>query len=250
MSVVDLVRAYPYTIRTYQVGGNGRLTLYHLFNLFQDVAHQDARRFGFSHPQMLELQRLWVLSRLSVEIDTLPHYDESIELLTWVKSVKGPRSEREFAIIYKNRRIVRASSLWVCLNSEDHRPATVPMEKSLLSLIHDEYAAANGAEKIIQEDLNNDSSVVQQYEPKYSDVDMVNHVNNASYVRWVMDLLRNSFPADEIQSFSINYFDEVHLGEKLSVVQHQSAIGNLYHDLIRAGSDKVVCKTKTVWKKA
>jgi hypothetical protein len=65
-----------------------------------------------------------------------------------------------------------------------------------------------------------------------------------------MDQTRNGFPEAEIKSFSINYIDEVKIGEKLRVVQHESSAGELFHELIRMASEKVVCKTKTVWKKA
>ena len=70
----ELVRSYPYNIRTYQVGGDGHLLLHHLFNVLQDVAHRDAMQFGFGFPHMLKHDRLWVLSRMTVESDALPEY--------------------------------------------------------------------------------------------------------------------------------------------------------------------------------
>ena len=148
MSKVELVRSYPYKIRTYQVGSTGKISLHHIFNLLQDVAHRDAMSFGFGFPQMLKHKRLWVLSRMSLELEVLPSYDDEVDIITWVSSAAGSKSEREFAIVVEGKRIIKATSLWYCLSSETHRPASIPMEESLLKLIKSENAVLGGAKRI------------------------------------------------------------------------------------------------------
>lgn len=228
MSKVELIRKYPYKIRTYQVDNSGKIALHHLFNLFQDVAHRDALQFGFAHPQMLEQERLWVLSRISVKMKNLPRYDDEVEMLTWVKSVNGSRSEREFAMLFNGDRVITATSLWFCLSSLNHRPADIPMEEKLQRLIHNEYSLEGGAQKVGITDDALQWQGKNSFEARYSDVDMVNHVNNASYVRWVMDESRTIFPNHTLESFTINYLSEVHLGDRIEV-RHKEEILSLIH---------------------
>jgi medium-chain acyl-[acyl-carrier-protein] hydrolase len=250
MSEVELVRSYPYKIRTYQVGGNGQLSLHHLFSLFQDVAHRDATRFGFAYHQMLEHDRLWVLSRMSMDIDELPSYDDEVEIQTWVKSVSGPKSEREFTLTFKGKRVVRATSLWFCLSTDDHRPARIPLERELKQLIHPEYARGLGAERIVGPSEKGEPAARSSYSAKPSDVDMVNHVNNAAYVRWVLDNLEPENQLRPISGFEINYLSEVKLGDDIEVQEYSHNDGSLTHDILNAVSGQVVCRTKTVWQKA
>lgn len=244
--MAELVRAYNYRIRTYQVGSDGRLSLHHLFNLFQDVAHRDATNYGFGYPQMLRHKRLWVLSRMSIEIDDLPKYDEAVSLLTWVKSVSGPSSEREFALVFNNERLVRAASLWVSLSAENHRPATIPMSEKLAELLHAEPAIVGGAEKILFDSSSFPKLQSTRLQAKYSDIDLVNHVNNATYVRWIMDDIKINNPEAAIGSFSVNYLNEVHLGEEVELRQFRDTAKTLVHELVQADTEQLVCRSKTV----
>ena len=249
MSKVELIRSYPYKIRTYQVGSTGKISLHHIFNLFQDVAHRDAMSFGFGFPQMLKVERLWVLSRMTIELDTLPSYDDEVEIITWVSSAAAPKSEREFAMIFKGQRIIKATSLWYCLSTKDHRPASIPMEEKLFELIKEGNSVDGGAQRIesFSSEANWDTQL--KFKARNSDVDMVNHVNNASYVRWVMDEARILYPKTLVSKFSINYLNEVRLGENVEVRHLERPDGQMFHEAIKTESGKIACKTKTVWKK-
>jgi len=76
MTDKHLVREYPYRIRTYQVGSAGKILLFQIFNLLQDVAHHDANSLGFGMPHLLADGKIWVLSRMTIEIDNYPALDD------------------------------------------------------------------------------------------------------------------------------------------------------------------------------
>jgi len=248
MSKVELVRSYPYKIRVYQVGSTGKISLHHIFNLLQDVAHRDAMSFGFGFPQMLKFDRLWVLSRMSLELDALPSYDDEVDIHTWVSSVAGSKSEREFAIVFNGKRIIKATSLWYCLSSKDHRPASIPMEESLVELINNEHVVPGGAKRIESFGSETNWKNKTTLRTRNSDVDMVDHVNNASYVRWVMDEARTVYPKRLVSKFSINYLKQVRLGERVEVRHVEGADGQMFQEVMMVDSGKIACKTSTVWK--
>ena len=250
MPQVELVRGYKYNIMVHEVGSTGKIGLNHLFNYLQDAAHCDALGLGFGYPQMLKHDRLWVLSRMSLIIDDLPSSDDEIEVRTWVKSVNGPGSEREFSVRANNKEIVRASSFWFCLSASEHKPARIPMENKLKALINDQYSVDGGAKKIKPGAFDSKRATKNIIRVKYSDVDMVNHVNNASYVRWVMDEAMEDYSANLPGLFTINYLGEVHHGDSVEVAQQESHEGTLFHEITKADTGKVVCRTETVWKKA
>ena len=69
---MEAIQTYTYKIRSYHTDADGRLFVHQLLNFLQDAAHNHADGFGFGQMQLAEANLVWVLSRLTIEIDSLP----------------------------------------------------------------------------------------------------------------------------------------------------------------------------------
>lgn len=242
------VQTYTYTIRSYQTDDTGRLFIHQLFNLLQDAAHKHADGYGFGQRQLVEHNLFWVLSRLSVEIVKLPKVADEVLLSTWVKSIRGAISEREFSISIGDEIIINASSLWFSLSGDNHKPSRLPSMYGNMMIANDVYATKEGSRKVEVDEHIDEQSSGQKIIVQYSDIDMVEHVNNATYVRWIMDELYSKPPLKkQLISMDINYLGECFLGEKVNVYHSNNAEKSLSHEVAKEENGKVICRANTKW---
>ena len=197
---------------------------------------------------MINYDLFWVLSRLTIEISSLPKHGDEIILATWVKSIRGSISEREFSITHGEEILVNASSLWFCLSGQSHKPARLPEEYCNLMVIKDSYATTSGSEKVAEQTAESNRSEGIYENARYSDIDMVDHVNNATYARWMMDEIPVELQRPNIlKKMNINYLGECFLGDKVKV--HHTVINksNFLHEVVNSNGDKVICRMHSLW---
>ena len=245
---MQAIQSYTYKISSYHTDDSGRLFVYQLLNFLQDTAHNHADGAGYGQMQLVDQDLFWVLSRLTIEISSLPKHGDEIILSTWVKSIRGAISEREFSIALNDQILINASSLWFSVTGDSHKPARLPSEYSDLMVFNDVYATAAGSEKVAApEDRANRSNGIQ-VTARYSDIDMVDHVNNATYARWMMD----EVPADyqqqnEIKKLNINYLGECFMGDELEVSNALENQTLLVHEVVNLRTANVICRAQSDW---
>ena len=242
------IQTYTYKIRSYHTDSLGRLFVHQLLNFLQETAHNHADSTGYGYKQLIEKDLFWVTSRLSIEILSMPKRGDEIKLSTWVKSIRGAISEREYSISLGEQTLVNASSLWFCVSGHSHKPARLPSEFCDLMKINATYATTEGTEKVVTPEINGNSSTGIDITALYSDIDMVDHVNNATYARWIMDELSVDYQLkNTIKKLNINYIGESFLGNKIKVYHTPIDQSNLLHEVINSSSNKVVCRIQTEW---
>jgi medium-chain acyl-[acyl-carrier-protein] hydrolase len=200
-----------FEVGSYQVHPNGKISLTGLADLFQEIAwrHADSADFGRN---LIASQQMWVLSRLDIRVNALPKWGDRIRIFTGGRGADKLFAFREF-LVWDNQEnvLVRAMSSWLLLNSETkriQRPEQVlppelfdPLEKP-----------AWQPEKISP---LGEWKGKEEVRVKYSDLDLNNHVNNTSYIRWAEDFLADQgvFPSQ----VSINYLSECLIGDVVDI---------------------------------
>ena len=244
------IQTYTYKISSFHTDASGKLFVHQLLNFLQDAAHNHADGFGFGQRQLVDHDLFWVLSRLTIEMSSLPNYGDEIKLSTWVKSIHGSISEREFSISRGDEILVNASSLWFCLSGQSHKPARLPVEYSNLMEINDTYATANGSEKVAEPGAGRDKSAGIKVIARFSDIDMVDHVNNATYARWMMDEISPEYQQKHnFKKLNINYLGECFLGDKLNINHDSITHSDILHEVINISSSNVICRAQSAWHK-
>ena len=248
LPIMPVIESYSYPIRSYHTDVHGRLFTHQLLNFLQDAAHLHADGLGFGHEQLVNDDLLWVLSRLSIDIQRLPLNGQEVEVQTWVKSIRGSISEREFCVKRAGDTIINASSVWVCLSGKTHKPARLPPEYLDLMTTHDLYATLTGAEKAVNETAQSEAINSSEITARYSDTDMVKHVNNAVYMRWALDAFRpDHFGHYQLKGLTINYLNETLLDSTVVIKYWQISNYEFFHEIVDASDNSLICRIKTSW---
>jgi len=191
----------------HEVDPNKRLRLTSFMQRTQEVAESHAALYRCGYHDLIKMDTVWVLSRMVIEIDRMPQWDEPVELASWHKRVERIFALRDF-ILYDAQQvpIVKATSAWLLMDIHTRRMLRV--EHILPQLAHvnipqDAIAAAPEKLNAPDKDL---LTLVHNHRVGYSDLDLINHVTNTKYVEWTLNYLPfESLHRNALSSFQINF---------------------------------------------
>ena len=202
-----------------QCSANSFIKLTELSNICQQTAAFHSAAWGMSYFDMQKFNQAWVLSSMRFEIFDLPIWHEEIISETWIESLKGMRSIRDFEIKKGNKTVARASSLWVVLNTEKRRPEPLAIPYDNLEQFPDRKATTNAAGKI---DITLPAEKIAERIVVYSDLDIVGHANNVKYMEWCLDAIdRKYLDNNLIKAIDLNYIKEIHYQDVLQIKKHE-----------------------------
>lgn len=200
-----------FEVLSFQIDPLGNLRWAALGDLLQETAwkHADSRGFG---QKLFEANLVWVLSRLEIKVHHMPTWGEEIVVKTAGRGIHKLFALREFEVCNsKGEVIAEANSAWLLLNTQTKRPQrpnqVLPSE--LFDEVDDTHHLPQKIDKT--ENLEKPIPVVV----RASDLDMNNHVNNVSYIRWIED-----YAYEFNLSFNylaINYLSEAKIGETVEI---------------------------------
>jgi len=232
------------------------------FQIVQEIAGYHASLLNFAIPDLKKLGLTWVISRENLEIFQYPKWRDVVSVETWVelpfRRVLIPR-----IIVAKNAEneiIFKAITLWAIIDLKTKKPIE-PMP--ILEKIGLPQKAFN--EKFYikkREYFNEEFPIIGTTTPNinYSDTDLNHHVNNISYIRWVLQSLPNSFRDEYItKNIDVSWLKQTYLTDKVKLItnsESKDALSEetpiLYHKLICEnpdGSKKIVFEAKSIWEK-
>ena len=227
-------------VKTYHVDKNGLVTTVQVFNFFQEAAFRHSVIDNFGQPDLAKLNMIWMLSKMKVVILEDALLGEVVEIKSWVRSIKGALSERDFLLICKGKVVVQATSLWACLSLNPLKPTPVPPQIVDRMLINNDGMVDLSYSKIapIVGEFKSDNYTIRS-----SDVDMVNHTNNVVYVRMVLDNIQSE---KRLLQMDINYVIQSFQNDLLSINTQIMNADTQFHEIVNA-EGKVVCRLRTEW---
>lgn len=200
-----------FTVGSFQVHPDGKLRMNSLADFFQEVAwrHADSADFG----RNLRTHNLsWILSRLDIKATNLPTWGQSIKVFTAGRGVDKLFAFREFLITdLQDKPLAKAMSSWVLFNTDSkkiHNPGQVLPISLFDPQIKPDWQPGRirvSGQLVFEEEIK----------VRFSDLDLNNHVNNTTYIRWVEDI----FKVHQIDSsrILINYLAECVLGDRVKL---------------------------------
>jgi len=195
-----------------------RLRLTSFLQKTQEVAEAHAALYGCGYHHLIENNIVWVLSRMKIEVIRMPQWLESVRLDTWHKRVERIFALRDF-ILYDAHEtpLVRATSAWLLMDIHSRRMLRVEQVLPHLSQVN----IPRDAIQTIPDKLTAPDQLTPHYTHvvRFSDLDLINHVNNTKYVEWALDCL----PLDElsnqtITSFQINFNLEARFNDSVELL--------------------------------
>lgn len=205
--------AEHFKIRASEVDFNGKATLPALCSLFQEVAGNHALKLNFDISQLHKQNLTWVLHRMDIKIDRFPKWRDTITIETWPAAGDALRAYRDYRILDEDGKQIGAClSYWMMMNLETRRPTRMPQEVLDLRLNEIEHVMpikTSRMKPFEESDKQGKLSV------RKSDLDMNQHVNNARYVEWMMELY-NEKEARSIHEIDIMFMKESVAGDELT----------------------------------
>ncbi|XP_010527253.1 PREDICTED: oleoyl-acyl carrier protein thioesterase 1, chloroplastic-like [Tarenaya hassleriana] len=210
-----------FIVRCYEVGINKTATVETIANLLQEVGCNHAQSVGFSTDgfatttTMRKLHLIWVTARMHIEIYKYPAWSDVIEIETWCQSEGRIGTRRDWILkdCATGEVIGRATSKWVMMNQDTRRLQKVTDE------VRDEYLVFCPRELRLAFPEDNNSSLQKipkledsaQYsklrlKPRRADLDMNQHVNNVTYIGWVLESIpQEIIDTHELEVITLDY---------------------------------------------
>jgi medium-chain acyl-[acyl-carrier-protein] hydrolase len=212
---------YKFTIDAYLSDFRGKATLPMIGGFMLQAATKHAEERGFGYSSMTSRKRVWVLSRMAIEIYEYPQNETVFEIKTWVADVNKLFTERCFAFCNEEgKEIGFARSIWASIDLETRRPTNVLELDGLSDYINKEQnCPIEGMKKI---PLIKDVDPVDSFIVKYSDIDINKHLNSMKYIEHFVDIFDlDMFKEKEIHRFEINYVNEAHYGSTIQMLKRE-----------------------------
>lgn len=204
-----------FEISSFLTNAQGKLGLYQLLNLLQDIAAEHAEKLGFGFSDMLRMNMFWVLTRQKLQIKYWPRNHETITIKTWLRLEDTPSSTREFTIHVGDNCIGECTTRWVSLDGLTRRPVNFD-RKNFLSQVEDLGTVGFDAPKI----PTFQGELLTSFKVRNSDIDLNMHVNNTKYAQWILDAIPfKSHFEHHLTEYAVNFLVESKLGDKILIEQ-------------------------------
>jgi acyl-ACP thioesterase len=157
---------------------------------------------------------------------------------TWPRGSNGLFALRDFEIKNKEKLSARVTTYWMILDKKTRRPKRLED----YGFIHSDFEVDPAFDRQLEKiHVKGEWELLDSRRVYSSDIDVNGHVNNATYVRWMMDAYaaNNHTPIKELE---INFIRELFLNdvfEVLSIIQN-----GYYYYMIRNEKGQEVCKLK------
>jgi acyl-ACP thioesterase len=159
----------------------GRLRFDALVRYLQDVANDDTRDAGFDDVMG------WVVRRTVVEVVRFPVYLESLVLSTWCSGTGSRWAERRCRVVGDEGGLVETSTVWVHLDTATMRPKVLP--DSFHVLFGPSAGGRTVRARLQHAEAPTAVSARHPFALRFTDFDVLRHVNNAVYWEAVEELL-------------------------------------------------------------
>lgn len=178
--------------------------------------HSSALKAG---PKELKSMGLaWVLSRLTLEMNSYPAMDCDFTIETWVESINRHFTERCFRIKNALGEIIgNVRTVWVAIDIEGRHSADIT---ALMSHV----VPTPGLCPLGRRDRIppvSEPDLVRRHRFSYCDIDFNRHVNSTRYIETILnDREVEFFDCHTIKRFEIAYMNETHYADIVDVSRH------------------------------
>ncbi|MCF8301683.1 MAG: hypothetical protein K9I94_00300 [Bacteroidales bacterium] len=212
-----LTEQYP--IRSYDVDLTNRVKLSTLFGFSQEIAYQHAKQLGVGPMHLHEDGNMWVLSRVLIRVERYAIWRELLNVSTQPTGLNGVFALRNFEFRDQSKTLIAtASTAWLVVCAKSRRPQRPSYLQQKMGMEMDMDAPLNSLEKVPEpEALKN----CHTHQVRYSDLDMLRHVNNTRYIEWLCNCFHPDFFTEKhINQLNINFLHESKFGEEILLAKH------------------------------
>lgn len=241
------IGTYKFVAEPFHVDFTGKLTMGVLGNHLLNCAGFHAAERGFGIAEINENHYTWVLSRLAIELEDMPRQYEDFSINTWIENVYRLFTDRNFELVNKDGKTIGyARSVWAMISMETRKPADLISlhGNNLGQYVSDRECPIDKPGRI---KVSVDAPV-EEYQTRYSDIDINGHVNSIKYIEHILDLFTmDTFKEKQVKRFEMAYVAESYYGDVLSFYLEEKN-ENEYDIEVKKNNQEVVVRSKVIFK--
>jgi acyl-ACP thioesterase len=236
-------------IRSYEVDCHHRLAILSIFNFMQEAASRHAEALGVSIQQLLLENYTWLLSRLKIKIASFPVWQDRITISTWPSGAQRLFALRDFQLKDKHDQTVAAAvSAWLVLDVEKRRPVRIGPFIEKLRPLEGQHILPDALDKLPGLEFRTHE---KKFVVRYRDLDINQHVNNVSFVEWLVESIpKGVLNTSVLAELEINFMAEAFYEDRILAACHPLDPHNtsFHHSLIRQQDGQELARAVTVWR--
>ncbi len=167
-------------VRLADVSPGGRLRLDAATRYLQDVSADDTADAALPDAEA------WVVRKTVIEVRSFPRYLEPLELATWCSGIGSRWAERRISIVGQSGASIEAATTWVHVDQASGRPKRVPVG---FEALYGEAAGGRPVTARLQHPEPPAGAPATPWALRFTDFDVLAHVNNAAYWEAVEEAL-------------------------------------------------------------
>ena len=201
-----------------------------LTDMIVNAAGKDADSHGFGLMDLHNKNCSWVVSRIALELETIPTVGDNLSIKTWVKDVGNVFTTRNFKLTNGSDKVVGYAALsWAILDLDSRQSIPLSNLSELNRFIVDESIPMDPPSRV--PDINGE--VANTFEVKYSDLDLNVHTNVLKYLQCICDVFSLDFYRERIlKRVEINFLKELNYGDKGNVFFEEVAKNDFVFKLV------------------
>jgi YbgC/YbaW family acyl-CoA thioester hydrolase len=257
----------PIRVRLYDLDIRDEVSCATLFRYFEETAMQASSRLGFTLDWYNARGQFWVLRTMRLERSNAARYEDELEIRTWVSAMTRVRADRNYLVrrVRDGRVLARATANWVYLDRKNMHPARIAPEIIALFSNPDPPPLAPRKDSKSMARVQSPIRGETGRRAFYFEADSAKHTNNAVYVAWLEEAVRETLsacgyhvPVDSGPSLWfhrhwLEYLNAARPGDDLEIMTQLAGRGKTAglwrQEIRRAGSHEIVVRAEsaTFW---
>lgn len=226
---------YDFYVDYSRVDNLARLSLDSIFQFTQIAVTEYFKTLGFDNRSMkIKYNYAWVFTKVKALINSIPYWDSNIYAKCYVTNIKPVKADLETVFYDMNDNLLFAIKDEMCVIDLESRKirklSDFGFDKTEIqeSIIDGSYEAIDTSNLVKYDSLK----------VKFCDIDVTNHVNNVSYIRFIMNSLGTEFlNNNDITSMDFKYHKESRINEELELFKN--SYDNTLDILIKRNNDDI-----------
>jgi len=210
-----------YKVQFDAIDFKGKITINGLCSYMQIIAANHASLLNFNFYKNSEApEYYWILSKVKYVIDEYPKWEEKIAMETYSGGYDKLYAIRLFDIYNASgKKIGHIIGNYLLMDAAKMRPVRIKGSSGPLAVLDFPYEG----ESLVKLEIPEGILKVEMRKAYYSEIDLNEHMNNAHYIKWAVDMLPLELLREhEISTLEINYNTSITYGTEVKVVLSQN----------------------------
>ena len=192
-----------------------KLAMHGIVHYMQQLAANHATKLGMNYYKSEDKDNYyWITARVKFEMSKYPKWGEAIAIETYPGGYDRLFAMRLFDLFNKDEKIGHIIGNYILMNAETERPTKIKGAKPPLNVLDFPYEGKSLGKIVLPTEIIKEET----RKARYTEIDVNKHMNNAYYVKWVVDMIDlEDFYHKEIESLQINYNTSVAYNTKVKV---------------------------------